>query len=754
MQPIPPRVTRFVLFAGLPIAAATMIVAGVFFAGQAAPTPTAEDLPPAPEYQPRKSTDPGGFAALPLAVRPWRPDATLQEISDCWAGAVRRRAGELSRVLTSFGTPAKDWIQCSLEVALLLNADGAPDEAYKALAQARRRVESSPSLKNEWLFTVIYYQGVTALRRGETDNCVLCRGDSSCIVPISRAAVHTKPEGSRLAVEHFTEYLRQFPDDFDVAWLLNISCMTLGEHPDKVDPKHLISLDRFARSEFDIGRFRDVGAAAGVNRFNQAGGAIMDDFDRDGLLDLFVTSWDPTQHMAFYRNKGDGTFEERTKEAGLVGQLGGLYCVQADYDNDGHLDVFICRGAWMQYGMQPSLLRNNGEGGFVDVTEKAGLLAPVNSNSACWADYDNDGRLDLFVCCEKQPNRLYRNKGDGTFEEVAGKAGLGESGRFCKGANWIDFDNDGYPDLFVNNLNGMAGLYRNNRAGGFSEVSTPMGIDGPPYGFACWAWDYDNDGWLDIFATCYTFPLREVVKGLQGQPHDGPTNRLFRNKGGKGFQDVTSQAGLDMLFVTMGCNFADLDNDGYLDMYLGTGDPKFASLVPNRMFKNVEGKRFAEITGSSGTGHLQKGHGVACGDWDHDGDVDVFIETGGAVDGDRFHNVLFQNPGQGNNWLSVKLVGKNTNRSAIGARIKVVAEGEGALTVHRHVTSGSSFGANPLEQMVGLGKAGRVATLEVHWPTSGTTQTFHDVAVNQAVEITESVEGYKKLPRRPISLPK
>ena len=160
-----------------------------------------------------------------------------------------------------------------------------------------------------------------------------------------------------------------------------------------------------------------------------------------------------------------------------------------------------------------------------------------------------------------------------------------------------------------------------------------------------------------------------------------------------------------MVFATMGSNFGDFDNDGWLDMYLGTGEPSLATLVPNRMFKNVGGERFAEITGSSGTGHLQKGHGVACGDWDRDGDVDLFVQTGGAVNGDKYHNVLFQNPGQGNHWLTVKLVGKKTNRAAIGARIKVVTAGENPLTVHRHVSSGSSFGGNPLQQTIGLAKA-------------------------------------------------
>jgi hypothetical protein len=274
-----------------------------------------------------------------------------------------------------------------------------------------------------------------------------------------------------------------------------------------------------------------------------------------------------------------------------------------------------------------------------------------------------------------------------------------------------------------------------------------MGITGPYCGFSCWAFDYDNDGWPDILATCYQGSLDDVVADMLGLPvHPGQDHtRLFRNLGGKGFVDVSKEMGVDKVFGTMGSNFADFDNDGYLDFYLATGDPSYNMLIPNRMFKNMAGKRFADITTTSGTGHLQKGHGVACGDWDRDGNVDLFVETGGAVPGDRYHNVLFQNPGHGNHWLTVKLIGKKTNRAAIGARIKVVTAGETPLTVYRHVNRGSSFGGNPLQQTIGLSQATSVATLEVYWPTSQTTQVFHDIATNQAIEITEFAKEYRPL---------
>ena len=722
----------------------------------AMPRPTSSSGRLDRRYVPRlPSIDSGGYNVITAKMVPWKPEDTLEEISNHWRGHGSRVIDDIDkRLLAARDQPESVRIELMLAKASVLNSEGEAAKSYQILQEVRSMVELKDELAIRGLASVIYFQGVTALRRGENDNCVMCRGESSCILPISPSAVHVNPTGSRQAITHFTEYLRQFPQDLEVRWLLNLAHMTVGEYPDQVDPRFRLELSGFFHSEFDIGRFRDVGHLVGVNRFNQAGGAIMEDFDNDGLLDIAVTSFDATMPLAIYANKGNGTFEDRSERAGVTRQLGGLVCYQTDYNNDGRMDIFIPRGAWLPWAVRPTLLRNDGKSGFTDVTQDAGLLQPVNSNAAAWADFDNDGWIDLFVACERQLNRLYHNKGDGTFEEVATKAGVqGEPTRFGKGCTWIDIDNDGFPDLFVNNLEGAARLYHNAGNGTFTDETATLGINGPYRGFSCWTWDYDNDGWQDIFATCYDRTLADVIKGIIGQPHGRYTNRLFRNLKGKGFENVTSEAGLNMVFATMGSNFGDFDNDGWLDMYLATGEPNLATLVPNRMFKNVGGRRFSEITGSSGTGHLQKGHAVACGDWDRDGDVDLFVETGGAVNGDKYHNVLFQNPGQGNHWLTVKLVGKKTNRGAIGARIKVVAAGAEPLSVYRHVSSGSSFGASPLQQTIGLARAERVAELKIHWPTSGTTQVFRDIAVDQAIEVTEFAESYRPLDWKPLPPP-
>jgi hypothetical protein len=711
------------------------------------------DTPSKPvTYRPRQEIDTGGYTIMLQGLRDWGRTASLTEVAAAWAEAAPRLLAQLDQQLQDTTIVPEHQVQALMGKACLLNYTGKPDKAYESLKQARDMAAGDEHAAGQWLFTVIYFQGVTALRRGESENCILCRGESSCILPIAPAAVHIHPAGSRQAIAHFMEYLEQFPDDVQVRWLLNLAHMTLGEHPDRVDPRYVIRLDRFLKSEFDIGRFRDIGATVGINRLNESGGTILDDFDNDGLFDVFFTTWDATRSVALYRNKGDGTFEDRTSAAKLDGQLGGLGCIQADFDNDGYLDLFLPRGAWLPYAVRPSLMRNNGDGTFTDVTERAGLTEALNSDTSQWVDFDNDGWIDLFVACERQPCKLYRNRGNGTFEDVTEKANLHAVRGVLKGCAWLDFDNDRYPDLFLNDYTGAARFFRNNRNGTFTDATAEVGIDGPRQGMSCWAWDYDNDGYLDIFATSFDRSVEAVLQGMLGQPHGRESNRLYRNDGGKKFVDVTKAAGLDQVFSSMGTNFGDFDNDGFLDFYLGTGDHDLATLVPNRMFRNVGGKRFADITTSSGTGNLQKGHGVGCGDWNRDGTIDIVIQMGGALPGDTYHNILFQNPGQTNNWLSVKLVGKASNRAAIGARIKVVTNTKEPLTICRHVSSGSSFGGNPLEQTIGIGKADRAARLEVFWPTTGKSQTFLDIPANQFIEIVEGETTYRKRNLKPIRI--
>jgi hypothetical protein len=562
---------------------------------------------------------------------------------------------------------------------------------------------------------------------------------------------HGQPSGSATAALYFTRRLAREPDDLEAKWLLNLADMTLGRYPDDVPAEHRIPPSAFASAE-DPGRFTDVASSVGLGLLGAAGGAVVDDLDGDGLYDVAISSVDPCASLRYFRNRGDGTFEDRTAPAGLLGQTGGINLTQVDYDNDGRLDLFVMRGGW-EFPMRNSLLHNNGDGTFTDVTREAGLLSAAHrTHSAAWADFDNDGLLDVFVGHEESPSSLFRNRGNGQFEDVAHAAGV-DRVAFTKGAAWGDYDDDGYPDLYVSNYGGDNFLYHNERDGTFKEVAKALGVEKPLMSFPTWFWDFDNDGRLDIFVASFVPSVTEVAGSYLGRPRHAETMRLYRNTG-SGFEDVTQAVGLDRVVPTMGANFGDIDNDGFLDIYLGTGAPSYAALMPNVLFRNRAGRSFVDVTSATGTGHLQKGHGVSFADIDNDGNQDIFANIGGFVPGDAFWKALFLNPGHPNNWVRLKLVGVKSNRSAVGAKIKLWLEEPGGREemIYREVSSGGSFGASPLEQHVGLGKASRIKTLEVRWPASGARQVFHDLGVNQAFEVHELAKEPVPRPLRTVAL--
>jgi hypothetical protein len=284
-----------------------------------------------------------------------------------------------------------------------------------------------------------------------------------------------------------------------------------------------------------------------------------------------------------------------------------------------------------------------------------------------------------------------------------------------------------------------------------------MGIDGSAFSFSCLFWDYDNDGRLDLFLNDFAATLAESVADRMGLPvANGGHPRLYHNLGAKGFHDVSRDVGMGRPIPAMSVNCGDIDHDGYLDLHFGTGWMAFSGLIPDLTLRNVGGVRFEDVTEPTGTGHLQKGHGVSFADWDCDGDLDLFVVLGGGYPGDRGYNALFQNRGQGRHWLKVRLVGTKTNRSAIGARIRVDVAGAGgsSRSIYRTIGNNGSFGGNCLVETIGLLNDKVVARLTVAWPTSKTTQTFRDIAANQAIEITEGAEAFKVLHQPPLPSPK
>jgi hypothetical protein len=594
------------------------------------------------------------------------------------------------------------------------------------------------------------------LRAGETANCLVNHNADSCLFPIQGGGVHQLPEGSRAAVTVLTELLTKFPGDMRARWLLNIAYMTLGEYPDKVPPRWRVDPKAFA-SEYELPRFHDIAGDLGLDLNALAGGVVAEDFDHDGNLDLMVSAWGFTakDQLRVFRNDGDGSFSERTKQAGLEGLVSGLNLIQTDYNNDGFADVLVLRGAWLfAEGRYPfSLLRNNGDFTFTDVTVEAGLLHFRPTQAATWFDYNGDGWVDLFVGNEStdgaaHPCELYRNNGDGTFVECAAESGVQAVG-FVKAVTSGDYNNDGRPDLFLSTRGGPKLLYRNDGPAGtdgsrkgpwkFTEVGQAAGITGPAHTFPCWFFDYDNDGWLDLFIAGYAIQdIGDVLADYLGRPTAAQRSRLYRNKGDGTFADVSKAAGVSRVLLAMSANFGDLDNDGWLDFYLGTGDPDFTSIVPSRMFRNNGGKRFQDVTTAGGFGQLQKGHAIAFADFNNDGTQDIFSKVGGAIETDNYHSQFFLNPGFGNRWLKLQLEGVTTNRLAIGARIKVVVrDAGGERAIHRVVTSGASFGANPLRQEIGLGAATAVERVEIFWPVTGRTQVIGGLQPDRTYRIRE-----------------
>jgi Tol biopolymer transport system component len=472
-----------------------------------------------------------------------------------------------------------------------------------------------------------------------------------------------------------------------------------------------------AWSPFLSGTFTDVGASAGVTTTAAGTCAAWADYDNDGDLDLLLVNGSDI----LYRNNGDGTFTDMTATAGVTDSGHGLAGVWADYDNDGDLDLYVAN-----YRGEPNRLYwNNGDGTFTDVADAAGVNLAGDEISAIWGDYDNDGYVDLFIAndrsnipVENSANVLYHNNGNGTFTEATASAGIDPLvGIISAGAAWGDYDNDGDLDLYVSNQAeaGENNLYRNNGNGTFTDVTSAAGVNGTDDSQGC-AWgDYDNDGDLDLL----------VVTGNRETPPDA-SNVLYRNNGDGTFTDVTGSAGLTFIGDCVATAWADADNDGDLDVYITTSG-NFGA-VPDLFYRNNGDGTFTEAAAVAGLSVVQNGIALAWGDYDQDGDLDLF------VDGNTNPAHLYRNDGNSNRWLHVKVVGVTSNRAGIGARVRIVA---GGVSQIREVSGGAGRATQeslPVE--FGLGGTAIVDSLIIRWP-SGIVQVLTGVSTNQRLTVTE-----------------
>jgi len=545
--------------------------------------------------------------------------------------------------------------------------------------------------------------------------------------------------------------------------------------------------------------FTDVTAKAGLSKAvntsgsatnkqllleEMGGGAAFFDYDNDGWLDIFLvngTSLDPAvreRNPASYlfHNNRDGTFTDVSQQAGLIHSGWGQGCCVGDYDNDGFDDLFV------SYFGRNVLYHNNGNGTFTDVSEKAGVTGSSDRWGAgcCFLDYDRDGHLDLFVAnyvsydparapkpgeamyclyndipvpCGPQgftggTNILYRNRGDGTFVDVSEESGItrprGASSMVFVGRNWqptgsygmgaaaADFDNDGWPDIYVASDTAPSLLYRNNHDGTFREIAVPAGCAFDENGVAMSGMgvglgDFDGDGWMDIVRTNFS----EQV------------TTLYRNYGNGAFEDASIKAGLGVnrKYVGFGVGFLDFDNDGWKDLFLANGHV-YSQIAgrkihltykePKVLYRNLGNGRFEDVSAKAGPAIKAEnlGRGCAFGDFDNDGDVDVIINN---LDGPP--TLLRNDGGNRNNWIMIKCVGVKSNRSAIGARVRITT---GARSQIDEVMSGSSYySQNDFRLHFGLGSATKVDSVEIAWP-SGLKESFKSLASNHLYVIQET----------------
>lgn len=625
----------------------------------------------------------------------------------------------------------------------------------------------------------LFWLALAHLRHGEAVNCLdRLKGRSPedalhvgamCALPLG--VHHERREPSRGAAELFEILLDRYDGSNAVyRWLLNFSLMTVDGFPREVPAAYRLEedfVDRLygtpAAEVKDLAgrlRFVDRAPELGVDRLDTGRGVAVEDFDRDGDLDLVTAG--TFEDVRYYRNDFAelGRFTDVTEEIGLGGVLQPFFLSAADYDGDGRIDLLV--GCPFE---RFALFRNElgGVGGrFRDATAESGLLREGDEErlaitwAMAWGDVDRDGDLDLFLAqwgvrfpssspylaAPRMRSRLYLNK-EGRFADRTAEYGLDDvvRGGFFVGAAFGDLDWDGYPELMLSSwVRGSSVLLRNIDGRRFEDSGL---IDPDRPGFMTAFVDVDHDGRLDLFRG--GFGVADTSTPLVIESGSGPSRRLSTQLPEPvGISRILAQtpdgrlelregyfAG-DPPLSTMGASYGDLDNDGCLDFYLGTGTPEPWYVLPNLMYL---GRRqgwecrggTVNVSMLDGFGTVQKGHGIVFFDFDADGDQDVYSALGGMWPGDAWPNQLFVNEGEsGHAWVKLRLRGRRTNRHGVGAMIRVAARGAGGEPIVRtyHMDAKTGFGSAPYLAHIGLGAAVRIEEVEVRWPISGCRATY------------------------------
>lgn len=459
-----------------------------------------------------------------------------------------------------------------------------------------------------------------------------------------------------------------------------------------------------------LAQFTAITSGPVVTDRGDSTGCAWGDYNNDGHLDLFVSNFG-TPFNYLYRNDGNGSFTRITTGAIATDDTNSEGAAWADYDNDGNLDLFVAVGL----GGNDLLYRNNGDGSFTKIASGPVVQSGGNSRGCAWGDYDNDGHVDLFVANEQgQNNFLFHNSGDGTFTKIT-SGNIANDGGASYGCAWGDYDSDGFLDLFVANLNQNNFLYHNDRDGTFTPITSGRIVSDGEASQGC-AWgDYDNDGLLDLFVA-----------------NRNQRNFLYHNDGNGTFTAITNGAVVNDVGYSWGPAWADYDNDGFLDLFVANGPPNGPG-QNDFLYRNNGDGTFTRITTASVASDAAIGDGCAWGDYNNDGFPDLFVTNLNDQD-----NLFYRNNGNSNNWLTVRCVGRLSNRSAIGTKVRLKSmAGDQSRWQMREISGGGGYGSqNAPYAYFGLGSATNIERVRLEWP-SGLVQELHAVAPNQSLTVIE-----------------